>query len=98
MSEHFTLFSDEPSSAFIAALEAAGITVRGWEIPPYRFSKRKTFKNSLKVEGRGWTNPRDKSGDLMLTVEHDRWRAFDVVLEIAEVHGLYVANGGMTDG
>jgi len=34
----------------------------------------------------------------MLTVEHDRWRAFDVVLEIAEVHGLYVANGGMTDG
>jgi len=98
MSEHFTLFSHEPSAAFIAALEAVGITVRGWQRPNHKFKRRRSFPHTEKVEGRGWADPRDKSGNLMLTVESDRWKAFFVVLEIAEAHGLWVAKGGMTVG
>jgi hypothetical protein len=83
-----------PPTEFVEAVEDAGITVRGWQIPDYRFSKRKSLKNSMKVEGRGWTDPRNlKSGDLMLTVDGDHWAAFETVLDLAETHNVYMAVG-----
>ena len=54
---HFTMFTEKPTDPFLKAIETAGITVRGWEIPAYRFRARKTSRNTLKVEGRGWIDP-----------------------------------------
>ncbi len=91
---NFILFSDQPTQPFIDALAMVNITVRGWEIPSYRFSKRKSFRNSLKTE-RGWIDPYNTaSGDLKLTVEGDHHAAWDTVIEIAKVHDVRVNIGG----
>ena len=45
-------------------------------------------------DGARLDQPTDKSGDLKLTAEN-RWQAFDIVLKLAEVHGIHVADGGM---
>jgi hypothetical protein len=66
------VISHEPTPAFVAALEAAGITVRGWEIPRYRFSKRRTFTNALKTDRGGIDLTTAKSGDLRVTIDGGR--------------------------
>jgi hypothetical protein len=50
-----------PTPEFVADIEAAGIIVRGWEIPNSAFKKRKTFTHTQKVEGRGWIDPRRRA-------------------------------------
>jgi hypothetical protein len=102
---NFKMFTHQPTDELLQAIEAAGITVRGWEIPNYRFSRRKTMRNSVKTE-RGWTDPTNKSGNLNLTVEGDREGvygterdpqvvAFHTVLKLAATYGVHAANGGM---
>ena len=103
---NFTVFSDQPTPEFIEAIQGEGISVRGWEIPAYRFSKRKTMRNTQKMD-RGWIDPlRGMSGNLKLTVTGDREGvygtecdpqviAFNTVVQIGERLGVYVANGGM---
>jgi len=103
---HFTMFTEKPTDAFLKAIETAGITVRGWEIPAHKFRARKTSRNTLKVEGRGWVDPNDKVGNLKLSVNGNREgvyatkqdpqvMAFKSVLTLAGIHGVYAANGGM---
>ena len=104
MTINFTMFTGNPSPDFLDAINAAGIQVRGWEIPRHRFSRRKTNRHPVKTE-LGWTDPRDKSGNLKLTVNGERGEhcterdpqviAFNKVLRLAEEHGIYAANGGM---
>ena len=99
MTVHFTLFSDEPTEAFKDALQDANIILRGWEILSYRYKRRRTVTNSLKIDGKGWIDPSRKSGDLKLTVSgsredcphHAAWKS---VLQLADTHGLWVGNGG----
>jgi hypothetical protein len=95
MAAHFTMISAAPTPEFVTALEASGITVRGWEVPDYRFRKRKTWRHTLKTE-RGWFDPNDHTGDLKLTAD-DRRQVFHTVLRIAAEHGIYCP-GGMTIG
>ena len=103
---NFTVFSDQATPEFIEAIQGEGISVRGWEIPAYRFSKRKTMRNTKKTD-RGWIHPlRGMRVDLKLTVTGDREGAygterdpqviaFNTVVQIGERLGVYVANGGM---
>jgi hypothetical protein len=91
---NFILFSDQPTQPFIDALAMVNITFRGWEIPSYRFSKRKSLRNFLKTE-RGWIDSRDTtSGDLKLTVDGDHHAAWKTVIEIGQVHDVDVNIGG----
>jgi hypothetical protein len=103
---HFTMFTDKPTEAFLKAIETAGSTVRGWELPAYKFRARKTSRNTLKVEGRGWVDPNNRTGDLKLSVNGSRegvygtkqdpqTMAFKSVLMLAKIHGVYAANGAM---
>jgi hypothetical protein len=98
--------AEKPTDAFLKAIEMADITVRGWEIPAHKFRARKTSRNTLKVEGRGWIDPNDKTGNLKLSVNGNREgvyateqdpqvMAFKSVLALAGIHGVYTANGGM---
>src|SRR5258708_28489108 len=90
----FILFSDQPTQPFIDALAMVNITVRGWEIPSHRYSKRKSLRNSLKTE-RGWIDPRNAtSGHLKLTVDGDHHEAWKTVIEIAKDHDVRVNIGG----
>jgi hypothetical protein len=68
MADHFTMISAAPTPEFVTALEASGITIRGWEV---WLSKRKTRRNTLKTE-QGWVDPNDHSGDLKLTADDRR--------------------------
>jgi hypothetical protein len=109
MAINFTMFTATPTQAFLDAIKAAGITVRGWEIPPYRFRRRKTLTHTVKTDF-GWLDPRDNSGNLKLTIDGERGGehygterdpqmvAFNAVLRLAEEHGIYAANGGMQTG
>ena len=47
---NFTLFSDQPTDDFLAAIADAGITVRGWQQSNHYFNKRKITRNTLKTE------------------------------------------------
>jgi hypothetical protein len=105
----FTMFSNQPTTELIEAIEAAGIVVRGWEIPAYSFKRRKTFTHTLKIEGRGWIDPRHMSGNLKLTVHGNQngvygttndpvWIAFEKVVKLGGAHGVWVGNGGMVLG
>jgi hypothetical protein len=92
---NFTLLSDQPTDAFLTAIVAAGITVRGWQQPHHYFNKRKTNRNTLKTE-RGWIDPRNvHSGYLSLATDGDAHTAWNAVLMFGEQHGIYVNNGGM---
>src|SRR6516164_3642473 len=71
MAINFTMFTATPTQAFLDAIKAAGITVRGWEIPPYRFRRRKTLTHTVKTDF-GWLDPRDNSGNLKLTIDGER--------------------------
>ena len=51
---NFTLFSDQPTHDFLAAIAAAGITVRGWQ-PNHYFNKRKTIATRSRPSAAGST-------------------------------------------
>ncbi len=67
----FTLFSDPPTHGCLAAIAAAGITVRGWHHPNHYFNKRKSNRNTLRTE-RGWIDPHNVP--VGLSQARYRWR------------------------
>jgi hypothetical protein len=109
MAINLTRYTGLPTQEFIDAIKAAGIAVHGYQIPPCRFKWRRTMTHTVKTDF-GWLDPRDKSGNLMLTIAGKRGGegygtdrdpqvvAFNTVLHLADEHGIYAVNGATQSG